>query len=49
MQADCGATEVQLFGYGYEVTEMAQLDIAIHTLKIIIGMNKILDVWVCGA
>ena len=38
-------TEVELFCDGDEVTEMAELDIAIHMLKIIIELNKILDRW----
>lgn len=39
-----GAAEVELFGYGDEVAEVAELDLGIHTCRIIIELNKILDV-----
>jgi hypothetical protein len=39
-----GAAEVKLFGDCDEVTEMAQFDISIHTLEIIMRTNKILDI-----
>jgi len=34
---------VQLFGYSYELTQMTKFDSGIHTLKIIIKPNNILD------
>jgi hypothetical protein len=41
-----GAAEVEFFGDGDEVAEMAEFDVAIiHTSNIIIRTNKILDVW----
>ncbi len=42
-----GAAEVELFGYCDKVAEVAKFNIAIHMLKIIIGTNRILDVWMC--
>jgi hypothetical protein len=40
-----GASEVEFFGDGDEVSEMAEFNLAIHISKIIIAMNKILDIW----
>jgi hypothetical protein len=39
-----GATEVELFGDGYEVAQVAEFDVAIHIQDIIIRTNKILDI-----
>ena len=44
METIGGATEMKLFGDCNEVTEMAQFDISIHTLEIIMRTNKILDI-----
>jgi hypothetical protein len=44
METIGGAAEVKLFGDRNEVTEMAQFDISIHTLQIIMRTNKILDI-----
>ena len=37
--------EVELFRYGDEVAQMAEFDVLIHMLEIIIELNKILDRW----
>jgi hypothetical protein len=39
-----GSAEVQLFGDGYKVAEMAEFDLSIHISEIIIATNKILDI-----
>jgi hypothetical protein len=49
MEANGGATEVELFGDCDKVTEMAKLYILIHMPVVIIAMNKILDVWMVRA
>jgi hypothetical protein len=44
MKAERCTPEVQLLCHGYEVSEMAKLDIAIHIQYILMRTNKILDV-----
>lgn len=45
MQACSGAAEVEFVRDGDKVAQVAELDVAIHMLKIIIKLNKILDRW----
>ena len=44
MEAIGSATEVKLLGDGDEVAEVSEFYVAIHTLEIIMVLNKILDV-----
>jgi hypothetical protein len=44
MKAESRASEVQLLCHCYEVAEMTKLNVLIHIQKIIMRMNKILDV-----